>query len=97
MKALITAGYGAGFSEWNDRNIAVDQRVIAEFEKNPQMTDKEFEAICESFGYEDVMILPYDMEVMEVVEIPDNVYFKITSYDGWEEVEIFNPDDWFRS
>lgn len=97
MKAIITVGYGAGFSEWNDPNLAVDQRIVETFEENPEMSLDEFKALCESCGYEDVCVIKEDLETMEVVEIPDDVYFRIVSYDGWEEIEIFNPEKWFHS
>ena len=99
MKALLTAGYGAGFSEWNNPHLAVDQRVVEAFEKNPEMSVDEFKSMCESFGYHDVMVLPGDLEVMQVVEAPEGKYFKIAAYDGWEYIEVFDPDsgEWFHS
>ena len=97
MKAIITVGYGAGLSDWNDPKLAIDQRVVEAFEKNPKMSVDEFKALCESCGYDDVFIIKEDLEIMEVVEVPDDVYFRIISYDGWEQVEIFDPDKWFHS
>ena len=97
MKALITVGYGGCFSEWNDPHLAVDQRVVEAFEKNPEMSANEFKSMCESFGYNDVTVFPEDLEIMEVVEVPEDVYFRIAAYDGWEYIEIFEPRKWFHS
>ena len=97
MKVLLTVGYGAGFTEWNDPNIAVDQRVVEAYEANPEMSVDEFRSMCESFGYEDVNVIREDLELMKIEEVPDDVYFRIRSYDGWEYVEVFNPDEWLHS
>lgn len=97
MKAMITVGYGAGFSEWNDPNLAIDQRIVHGFELKPNMSAEEFKTMCEFFGYKDVNVMQEDLEVMEVVEVPENVYFRIAAYDGWEYVEVFEPHKWFHS
>ena len=97
MKALIVIRYGAGFSQWNDPNLAVDQRVIKTFEENPEMDIDEFKSMCESFGYDDVHILPEDFEWLRVAEVPENVYFRIIAYDGCETLEVLDLDEWFHS
>lgn len=91
MKVLISSGYGAGWSTWNGRELAVDKGIIDLFEKG--CTVHEMEKFCKSKGYEDIYMGGfYDLKV---VEVPKGTCFCIREYDGAEYIEIMEEQNWF--
>ena len=95
MKVLISRDYGAGFSTWNDLEMAIDQDLIKLFEDG--CTQSELKEACRKKGYGDFEDGPYmgGFEGLAVVEVPKGAVFKINESDGYEYIEIFNPDRWF--
>ena len=95
MKALISPGFGAGFSTWENPKMAIDKDLIELLERG--CTGDEIIKICIKKGYyknpEDIYFDEWDG--LEIHEVPEGCYFKIREYDGSEFIEIFNKEDWF--
>ena len=91
MKVLISPKYGAGWSTWNCREMAIDKDLIAAFENG--CTEEEMEELCIKKGYH----APYmgGFEDLVVEEVPAGCFFKIREYDGSETIEVFNSNRWF--
>lgn len=90
MKVLISPGFGAGFSTWNNSEMAVDKDLIALFEKG--CTEEEMETLCLEKGYDSYM---GGFDQLEVIEVPQGCHFQIREYDGHESIQIFHANDWF--
>ena len=97
MKVLISPGYGAGWSTWNDYRMAIDKDLIELFERG--CTEDEMADLCVKKGYNGGIgdDPPYmggfaDLKVMEVSQ---GYYFKIEEYDDSEYITIFEPEEWF--
>lgn len=97
MKVLISPGYGAGWSTWNDSEMAIDKDLIELFERG--CTEDEMLNLCIKKGYTYRVTgdPPYmgGFEVLKVKEVPQGCYFKINEYDGSEYITIFEEEDWF--
>ena len=92
MKVLISPGFGAGWSTWNDYpELATDDRLIKAFEDG--CTSDEMEELCIKCGYDDYLYMG-GFNQLKVVEVPAGSTFKIVEYDGSESIEIFNRDNW---
>ena len=91
MKVLISPGFGAGWSTWNDKRMAVDKDLIELFEKG--CTLKEMMLLCDEKDYEDVYYGGFDD--LDIVEVPKGVHFKVVEYDGAESIEVMEEEDWF--
>lgn len=89
MKVLISPGYGAGWSTWNCKEMAIDEDLITAFENG--CTGKEMEELCIKKGYRDPYVRGFGDLVVE--EVPVGSLFKIVEYDGSESIEIFDPND----
>lgn len=96
MKVLISPGYGAGWSTWNDSGMAVDKDLIELFERG--CTEDEMADLCIKKGYTDGVTdgPPYmgGFGNLKIVEVPMGRFFKIEEYDGSEYIEIFGEKDW---
>ena len=92
MKVLISPGYGAGWSTWNDSGMAVDKDLIELFERG--CTEDEMADLCVKKGYTDE---PYmgGFGKLEVAEVPQGCHFRINEYDGSEYIDIYEEGDWF--
>lgn len=98
MKVLISRGYGAGWSTWNDPRMAFDERLIRAFECG--ITQEDMKKLCVECGYVDVNGGPPYMggfKGLVVVDIPTAEHFRINEYDGAESIEYFDKDDWYYS
>lgn len=96
MKVLVSGGYGAGWSTWNQKEMAIDKDLINLFEKG--CTYEEMEQLCIKKGYSSLFGGEPDMGGfgdLEIEEVPAGCLFKIREYDGSESIEIFDPDRWF--
>ena len=90
MKVLISLGFGAGWSTWNDSRMATDEDLIALFESG--CTPEEMKGLCLSKGYTDVYMGGF--EGLAITEVPKGVHFRIREYDGAETIEIMEAQDW---
>ena len=96
MKVLISKDYGAGWSTWNQPEMATDEDLIKAFEFG--CNQEEMEELCRQKGYDDGFGgAPYmgGFHDLKVIEVPAGSYFKVREYDGFEWVEVFNKDEWF--
>ena len=96
MKVLVSRGYGAGWSTWNDPRMAFDERLIRAFECG--ITQEDMQELCVECGYMDVNGDPPYMggfKQLEVVDIPSGELFQIMEYDGSEYIEYFEDSDWY--
>ena len=92
IAVLVSHGYGAGWSTWNDERLAYDKRVVELFDKNkPPINKKQEDEIkkkLKEMGYRTVYMGGY--EQIEKVWIPKNVQFRIHEYDGSEHIQWLN-------
>lgn len=98
MKVLISSGYGAGWSTWNDPMMAFDGRLIEAFERG--ISKEDMKALCVECGYVDSYgYAPYmgGFDQLKVIDIPSGMRFQITEYDGSEKIKFFDEDDWYYS
>ena len=93
MKVLISPGYGAGWSTWNNSALAVDPRIIDAFERG--VSREEMHDLCEELGYGDVYMGGFEDLVVE--EVPAGTVFRINEYDGYESIEEFDESSWIRA
>ena len=95
MKVLISKGFGAGWSSWNDPRMAFDERLIRAFECG--ISEEDMYDLCVECGYIDEFGGPYmgGFKQLEVVDIPSGVLFQIMEYDGSEYIEYFDESDWY--
>ena len=96
MKVLISPGFGAGWSTWNDPRMAFDERLIRAFECG--ISKEDMKVLCEECGYTDMYgVGPYmgGFDSLKVVEVPTDTLFQIKEYDGSESIEYFDEDDWY--
>ena len=103
---IVSHGFGSGFSSWNDRNMAVDGRIIEwlyefgevfpEEDEDYIMLDSTqispFKDFLESIGYKDVSLycLRDGKEGLTIHCLPVGTVFRINEYDGAESIEIFD-------
>lgn len=97
MKVLISPGYGAGWSTWNNPKLATDPRIIKAFEDG--ITEEEMQELCIKLRITDGYGTVYmgGFADLKVVEVPKGCLFQIHEYDGYESVEIFDEAGWMRA
>lgn len=86
LGVLVSHGFGAGWSSWNNEEIAYDKRIIEKFLENPSLDE-----MCEfiaSLGYNKPYMGGYGGLTLEF--IPRGTMFCIHEYDGAESIET--PD-----
>jgi len=101
---LISVGYGSGWSTEYDNEIQhqllTDSRLIYDvYNKKIKMNKNEIDTdyynnklfgnyFCEYFYY-------FGLESCEIQFVEKGEQFKITNYDGYENIEIYNSNIWF--
>jgi len=97
MKVLISPGFGAGWSTWNNPALAVDPRIIDAFERG--ISEEDMKQLCKDIGVTDIYGDVYmgGFDELEIVEVPAGELFQIREYDGSEYIEIFDDSDWLRA
>lgn len=85
---LVSPGFGAGWSTWNDERIAYDKRVVEYFNSHPPKLDKlqleKARDFLDSIGYEGTYMGGYNQIVKKEVEVGKP--FRIVEYDGSEGI-----------
>ena len=91
-KVLVSAGFGAGWSTWNTQwdDCSTDAALVALVDEGlhasaKQYADEKWEG-CYTGGLRDCY----------VVEVATGDYWRINEYDGSENLEILNIDNWNR-
>lgn len=80
---LISPGFGAGWSTWNDERIAYDKRVIEKWLE--KVSEYEMTSFLNNLGYKGTYMGGYESLHLEF--IPSGTMFRIHEYDGHESVE----------
>lgn len=96
---LVSGGYGAGWSTWNEYglDLATDKRIIEYFLNNfedkvcdsyeeEEKDEKKMKSFLESIGYKNVYCGGLDGLRLELVEKGSSI--KIDEYDGFESLKI---------
>ena len=83
LGVLISVGFGAGWSTWNDTEIAYDKRIIEKW--LDKVTSDEMCDYIESLGYRSPYMGGYRDLVLKF--IPRGTMFCIHEYDGAESIE----------
>jgi len=98
VAVLISPGYGAGWSTWNDNKIAYDKRVVEYFDAHPpKLSLKELDEAEEylaSIGYPETYMGGYNQLVKEWISIGEP--FMIREYDGSEKIVTTNEFIMFK-
>ena len=98
MKVLISPGYGAGWSTWNDPRMAFDERIIRAFECG--ISEEDMKALCVECDYHDGFGGAPCMggfSQLKVIDIPSGMMFQIAEYDGAERIRFFDDYVWYYS
>jgi hypothetical protein len=86
LGVLISVGWGAGWSTWNNEELAYDKRIIEKWLK--KVSADEMCEYVESLGYARPYMGGYDD--LRLRFIPRGTMFCIHEYDGAESIET--PD-----
>ena len=111
IAVLVSPGYGAGWSTWGDRNLAVDKRVVEfylQHKDDKVYIDKlhhtlpsesnvlrEASELFKSWGYEHVYFGGFGD--IEIEWVPIGTAFRIQEYDGNEWIEYVNNIDYITA
>jgi len=89
VAVLVSYGFGAGWSTWNEESLAYDKNVIEIFDKYPpQQTKEGLEQVqneLKELGYKYVYMGGYNDIQKEWIE--KGVPFRINEYDGSETIQ----------
>ena len=83
LGVLISGGFGAGWSTWNDQNLAYDKRIIEKWLENVSSNDMQDYIV--SLGYDRPYMGGYHDLRLEFV--PRGTMYCIHEYDGAESIE----------
>ena len=83
LGVLVSYGFGAGWSTWNDKELAYDKRIIEKWLEG--ISSDEMCDYVESLGYRRPYMGGY--EDLELEFIPCGTMFCIHEYDGAESIE----------
>jgi len=102
---LVSPGYGAGWSTWNEANLACDKRVVEfyfqhkddkkflnKLDNSDSKEAKNAENLFKSWGYENVYFGGFSD--VEVHWLPVGTKYNITEYDGYETLETVDSINW---
>lgn len=89
LGVLVSGSFGAGWSTWNDKELAYDKRIVEKWLENVSI-----EEMCdyvESLGYKRPYMGGY--ADLELEFIPRGTVFRIHEYDGSESIETLEDMD----
>lgn len=89
LGVLVSYGYGAGWSTWNDKELAYDKRIVDKWLENVSVD--EMCNFVESLGYKRPYMGGYRQLKLEFV--PRGTVFHIDEYDGYESIETMEDMD----
>ena len=84
LGALISPGFGVGWSSWGSKNLAYDKRIIEYWLSQNPSTDEMCDFI-KGLGYETVPMGGYKNLTIEYIS--KGTMFCICEYDGDETIE----------
>ena len=87
MAVAVSPGYGAGWSTWNQKELAYDKDVIELILKYQakDITEDEFEECLEELGYCNVYCGGLDQICIQWFSFGSA--FRIDEYDGYETIQ----------
>lgn len=94
-KILISPGYGAGWSTWNDWHkefLLKDPTLIEMAERKADVS--EVDAYIKSKLGENAYVYTGGWRDIEVHELAEGTLFRIEEYDGYESIETKDKVDW---
>lgn len=80
IAVLVSRGWGAGWSTWNNKEMAYDKRIVEAFLENIK-SDK-IEELCKEWGYDSCDAGGWSDVRLEWVPVGEKYY--IYEYDGAE-------------
>ena len=89
LGVLVSGGFGAGWSTWNDKELAYDKRIVEKW-----LEDVSADEMCnyvESLGYTRPYMGGY--RDLELEFVPRGTVFRIHEYDGSEYIETIDDMD----
>lgn len=89
LGVLISYGFGAGWSTWNDKELAYDKRIVEKWLENA--SSDEMCNYVESLGYARPYMGGYKQ--LELEFVPSGTMFRIHEYDGSESIETMEDMD----
>lgn len=89
LGVLISGGFGAGWSTWNNKELAYDKRVIEKWLEN--VSSDEMCNFVVSLGYPRPYMGGYNQLELEFVS--RGTMFRIDEYDGSESIETMEEMD----
>lgn len=89
LGVLVSYGYGAGWSTWNDKELAYDKRIVEKWLEN--VSADEMCDFVESLGYDRPYMGGY--KNLDLKFVPRGTLFRIHEYDGYESIETLEDMD----
>ena len=89
---LVSPGFGAGFSTWNEPEMAVDFDLVEAFLSGDKTRFKYI--VIEKYGENTYL---GGMNGLMVEWVDEGNKFRVDEYDGSERVEILEDADWFTA
>lgn len=91
IAVLVSPGWGAGWSTWNDKRLAYDRRIVEYILENGALerySTKAFESFVESLGYHNVYM--GGAYQLKIEWIAPGFYVRINECDGSESLEVLD-------
>lgn len=88
-KVLVSPGFGAGWSSWEDVDPTDEGLVTLVEDGAPLATLKAYAQDKWPSAY-----LGGLEDGLEVEHVPEGELYQIREYDGAESLVVFNPDNW---
>lgn len=85
---IVSSGFGAGWSTWNEPELALDQELVNLIENNPY---SDWLAYCED-KYPEAYL--GGLEDCSVEWLPKGTRFRIDEYDGSESLHVESDSSW---
>lgn len=82
IAVLVSPGWGAGWSTWNNKEVAYDKRVVEAF--LDEVSSHDIEVLCKEWGYESCYTGGWSDVMLEWVPVGERYY--IYEYDGSESL-----------
>lgn len=93
---LVSHGYGAGWSSWNQPRLAYDRKVIEYWLTHKDEKSEVVEEWLRKNGYPNTYVSFSNWRNLVLEWVPINVYWRIREYDGAESIEKLNLAVWAR-